>query len=328
MTRRLFIYSCAILVLASSAAFAAKPKEIIDPKEVANDPDFKFQGEYLGEATDGTGSSGFVGAQVIARGDGKFDAKILIGGLPGEGWSRYDDVIPMQGKRDGDKVVFKNDMGTATIADGKMTLEGNAGQKGELKKVTRKSPTLGKKAPEGAVVVFDGKSVDKLDHGHLTEWGTVLSGVTTKDKFDGKYDIHLEFKLSWMPTATGQARSNSGVYLHDCYEVQVLDSFGLEGKDNECGGIYSVSEPSVNMCFPPMTWQTYDIEFTAPEYKDGKKVKNARATIKHNGVVIHDNIELHGTPGRQPEGPGPRPLHLQGHGNKVQYRNVWVKQRD
>ena len=131
-----------------------------------------------------------------------------------------------------------------------------------------------------------------------------------------------------MPDATGQARSNSGVYLHDCYEIQVLDSFGLEGKDNECGGIYSVSEPSVNMCFPPMTWQTYDIEFTAPVYEDGKKVKNACATIKHNGKVIHDNIELHGTPGRQGEGPGPRPLHLQGHGNKVQYRNVWVKPRD
>ena len=234
----------------------------------------------------------------------------------------------MKGKREGDKVVFKNDMGTAVIADGKMTLKGNAGQSGTLKKVTRKSPTLGKKAPEGAVVVFDGKSVDKLDHGHLTEWGTVLSGITTKDKFDGKYDIHLEFKLSWMPTATGQARSNSGLYMHDCYECQVLDSFGLEGKDNECGGIYQVADPSVNMCFPPMTWQTYDVEFTAPEYKDGKKVKNARATIKHNGVVIHDDIELKPTPGRQGEGPGPRPFHLQGHGNKVQYRNVWVKQRD
>ena len=68
----------------------------------------------LGNATDGSGSSGFVGAQVIARGDGKFEAKLLIGGLPGEGWGRYDDVIPMKGERDGDKVVLKNEMGTAT----------------------------------------------------------------------------------------------------------------------------------------------------------------------------------------------------------------------
>ena len=89
-----------------------------------------------------------------------------------------------------------------------------------------------------------------------------------------------------------------------------------------------MADPYVNMCFPPMTWQTYDVEFTAPKYEDGKKVKNARATIKHNGVVIHDDIELKQTPGRQGEGPGPRPLHLQGHGNKVQYRNIWVKQRD
>lgn len=326
--RTLFAVCCAFFLVASFACSAENAKEIIDPKVVAENPDSAVQGEYVGLASDGTGASGFVGAQVVARGNGKFDAKILIGGLPGEGWGRYDDVIPMQGEREGDQVVLKNEMGTAVIADGKMTLKGNDGQSGELKKTVRKSPTLEKKPPEGAVVVFDGKSAEKFDHGDVTEWGTILSGVTTKDQFDGKYQIHLEFMLSWMPEATGQARSNSGVYLHDCYEIQVLDSFGLEGKDDECGGIYSVSAPSVNMCFPPMTWQTYDIDFTAPKYEDGKKVKSARATVRHNGVVIHDDVELNPTPGRQPEGPGPRPFHLQGHGNKVQYRNVWVKQLD
>jgi hypothetical protein len=105
----------------------------------------------------------------------------------------------------------------------------------------------------------------------------------------------------------------------------VLDSFGLEGKDNECGGIYSISPPAVNACFPPLTWQTYDIEFKAAVWEGDRKVTNARTTIKHNGIVIHDDRELpHGTPGKLNEEAGPAPLYLQGHGNPVVYRNIWV----
>ena len=91
---------------------------------------------------------------------------------------------------------------------------------------------------------------------------------------------------------------------------------------------YNLREPDVNMCYPPLAWQTYDVEFTAPRYQDGKKIANAKAVVKHNGVVIHPDFELpHGTPGRQDEGPAPRPLYLQGHGNKVEFRNVWVKEK-
>ena len=102
-----------------------------------------------------------------------------------------------------------------------------------------------------------------------------MSEATTKDGFTD-YTLHVELRLSYMPTARGQDRSNSGVYLHDCYEIQVLDSFGLEGEDNECGGFYAIHRPEVNMCYPPLTWQTYDVEFTAPKYEDGKKTANAR----------------------------------------------------
>jgi hypothetical protein len=100
----------------------------------------------------------------------------------------------------------------------------------------------------------------------------------------------------------------------------------LEGKDNECGGIYSVSAPAVNMCLPPLAWQTYDIEFTSARYNEqGEKLKNARITVRHNGVVIHDDLELpHGTPGRFDEGPQPAPLFLQDHGNPVVFRNIWA----
>jgi hypothetical protein len=132
-----------------------------------------------------------------------------------------------------------------------------------------------------------------------------------------------------MPKSSGQARGNSGVYVQSRYEVQVLDSFGLEGKNNECGGIYSISEPAVNMCLPPLTWQTYDIDFTAARFDDaGKKTKNARITVKHNGVVIHNDIELTlGTPGRHPEGPTPEGLFFQDHGNPVVFRNIWIVEK-
>ena len=139
------------------------------------------------------------------------------------------------------------------------------------------------------------------------------------------HTMHLEFRTPFKPAARGQARGNSGVYLQSRYECQVLDSFGLEGKNNECGGIYSISEPAVNACFPPLTWQTYDIDFTNSVWEDGKKVKNARVTIRHNGIAIHGDVELtHGTPGKLPEAPEPAPLYLQGHGNPVVYRNIWM----
>jgi hypothetical protein len=133
-----------------------------------------------------------------------------------------------------------------------------------------------------------------------------------------------------MPRARGQARANSGVYVHGCYEVQVLDSFGLAGKDNECGGIYQQSAPRVNLCYPPLQWQTYDIDFTAARFgPDGQKTANARLTVRHNGAVVQDDLELkRATPGGvAKEGPGPGPLHLQNHGNPVYFRNVWVAEK-
>jgi hypothetical protein len=159
--------------------------------------------------------------------------------------------------------------------------------------------------------------------------GLLLPGAVSKQKFkDAKY--HVEFRLPFMPEARGQARGNSGFYVSGCYEIQMLDSFGLEGKDNECGGIYQASAPKVNMCLPPLSWQTYDVDYTAPNFDaSGKKTKNARITVRHNGVVIHENLELpHATPGgvngETPEG---GPVFLQNHGNPVRYRNIWVVEK-
>jgi hypothetical protein len=296
--------------------------EITDPAEAAKDPDFAVQGEYLGVRRGDLK----VGAQVIALGDGKFSVVLYRSGLPGEGWKRGDKRKKLEGKREGKEVVITEGGPGSKIVDGTMTIFAPEG-KWTLKRIERKSPTLGAKPPEGAVVLFDGKTADQFEPGTLTKDKNLLSEETSKQKF-GSYTLHLEFRLSYMPEARGQARSNSGVYLHDCYEIQVLDSFGLEGDDHECGGFYGFRRPDVNMCFPPLTWQTYDVEFTAPKYESEKKVANARITVRQNGVVIHDRYELPGaTPGREDEGPPPRPLYLQGHGNKVEYRNIWVVEK-
>jgi hypothetical protein len=216
----------------------------------------------------------------------------------------------------------------ATLKDGKLTVVEDGTQIATLEKVARKSPTLGMKPPQGAVVLFDGTekaATENWTRGKIVLENLLRHDVESKEKL-GDHQLHIEFRTPFMPYVVGQARGNSGMYLQGRYECQILDSFGLEARHYDCGGIYSIAEPIVNMCFPPLAWQTYDVDFTAARYDEaGKKIKNARVTIKHNGVVIHDDLELpHGTPGKHPEGPGPGILYLQGHGNPVVFRNIWA----
>ena len=162
----------------------------------------------------------------------------------------------------------------------------------------------------------------------MTEDGLRMEGCTSKQT-SGSHQLHIECRVPYQPEDRGQGRGNSGIYFQGRYEVQMLDSFGLEGKDNECGGIYSVAQPSVNMCLPPLAWQSYDAEFTAAKYDDaGKLVANPRITVRHNGVVIHNDVELPGerntTAAPLSAGPEAGPVYLQNHGNPVRYRNIWV----
>ncbi len=314
------------LTLAFGATACAQDRNATLSRDDADD-DFAVQGEYEGTLTRG-GDSIKYGVHVIARGNGKFDAVGYPGGLPGAGWNG-EDKVHGAGQREGDEVVISNPEGNAQalIRNGRMTLSVDGEDLGELRRIERKSPTLGAKPPEGAIVLFGGDEADLKNFlpGARFENGNLRESFTTKEEF-GDYTLHLEFMLSYMPHARGQARSNSGVYQQGRYEVQVLDSFGLEGADNECGGIYKAAAPLVNMCLPPLQWQTYDIEFTAAKYDGDTKTAPARITVKHNGVVIHDDLEIPaGTPGgTQTEGPGPGPIFVQNHGNPLYFRNLWI----
>ncbi len=188
--------------------------------------------------------------------------------------------------------------------------------------------------PADAVVLFSGKDLAEKWNGgdkwKLVDGGAAQVGggnIHSKEKFGGAFKLHVEFRVPYMPKASGQGRGNSGVYVQGRYEVQVLDSYGLVSKNNDCGGIYSVAAPLVNACKAPTVWQSYDIEFQAPPCADGKKTGPALMTVYHNGVKIHDKVEIktdNTTAGMGGNVCEPGPIMLQNHGNPVQFRNIWL----
>ncbi|MEK6234903.1 MAG: DUF1080 domain-containing protein, partial [Planctomycetales bacterium] len=241
--------------------WSASGQEIIVPEEAAKDLDFLAQGEYVGQGVWPGGEKTKIGAQVVGQSNHQFHAVLFRGGLPGDGWKRGDDQLTMDGETtEGVARLDGKGLPVGRIVDKTLTIETEAKELWELKRVERKSPTLGAEPPEGAVVLFDGTNVDHFPKATLTDMKTLQAGCNLKDKYQIA-KLHLEFRLSWKPNARGQGRSNSGVYIGGIPEIQVLDSFGLEGKKNECGAFYSRREPDVNMCFPPLVWQTYDVEF-------------------------------------------------------------------
>jgi hypothetical protein len=295
------------LIVSPAGAFQ-KPEPPKKPADVFTNPaeagpDFKVQGEYEGELP----GKGKLGAQVVALGMGKFDVYFLTGGLPGAGWDTKGRV-KADAKTEGDQTTIAGPNWNGTIDGGVLRGKSPEGAEFTLEKVERQSKTLGAKPPAGALVLFDGTSAAEWKGGKVVEDNLLHCG-TSSVKGIGAGKLHLEFRTPFKPTARGQGRGNSGVYVHGV-EIQVLDSFGLTGASNECGGFYGKQKPAVNMCLPPLTWQTYDVEI---KEADG----NVVATVWHNGVLIHENYVLKKGPVK------PATINLQNHGNPVVYRNIW-----
>lgn len=289
------------------------------------DEDFLFQGEYLGTVRAVDGRPVQLGVQVVALGGGQFSAIGYQDGLPGNGWDR-ETIIDWTGVRQADELTLTGPRGTVVVQLGSGRVIDVTGQEvGALKRVRRTSTTLGAAPPDNAIVLFDGSSVERFEAGKFTSEGWLAPGAVTKIPVRD-FRLHLEFQTPYLPDARGQARGNSGVYIQRRYEVQILDSFGLPPVIDGCAALYRQQLPQLNMSFPPRSWQTYDIYFTAARWSpEGTKTADAVITVFHNGVPVHRQQPVTKPTGAgQPETPFDGPLLLQDHGNAVQFRNVWL----
>ncbi len=309
------------LAVVCPAAFAAAPAVE------------SVQGLYEGARTDSSGSHKFE-ARVVALGKGAYKVFIREAGQDGA-----VTKAELDGKTEGEAVTFSGASGDnawkASYAKG--TIKGTCGKGGkvEMKRIERVSPTMGTKSPAGAVVMIDGKNFDEVvakpgKDGKVPKWqvaadGGVLiakGGIRSKQSFGGSFKMHVEFKVPLRAEGRSQGRGNSGCFMPNGDEVQVLDSFGMTTyKGGGCGGLYKYKDPDAFDAFslasaPPQQWQTYDIEYTV-ESKDSKPTGKPVITVFHNGIKIHDKVQL-----RRNAKAGP--FQFQDHGNPVQYRNLWV----
>lgn len=285
-----------------------KKRTFTDAKEAG--VEHLVQGEYQGKL----GTEPY-GVQVVAKGNRNFDVYFLKGGLPGAGWDLSGKVKATAMLDEAGKagvIKGKGVSGEITVGEQvKLAAKVNDAN-GSFVHVERKSPTIGAKPPEGAIILFDGTESDNWSQKKVVD-GNLPIPANSKKKFKD-YTLHIEFRSPFQPFDGGQGRGNSGVYIRGGTEIQVLDSFGLNGENNECGGLYGSRKPNVNMCLPPLTWQTYDVDIVP----DPDNAKRSKVTVRHNGVLIHENIGIDG---------GPASINLQDHGNPVVYRNIWLVEK-
>lgn len=310
---------CCALALGTSSVRGGDPA-ITDIAQV--DSLYSYVGEYVGCT-----ARGDVGVRVSTQdGPEPLFARIYAGGLPGMGWGTAVPEV-LTGSTNEQGIALRSEASSGRelrVVDGRMVLVEPTGQQVPLRKVARRSVTQGMPAPLGAKVLFDGKDTSAWKNAKVTAEGFLQGGAETVEPLVGGH-LHVEFRTPYMPKSTGQKRGNSGVYLQRRYEVQILESFALEGIENECGAIYRQRRPDINMALPPLVWQTYDIFLVPAVFSStGEKLKGAELTVVHNGVPVHYHTLIVAKTGAgREEGPEPLPLLLQDHGDPVVFRNIW-----
>lgn len=196
--------------------------------------------------------------------------------------------------------------------------------------------------PPNAVSLFDGTNLGGWQRadGKPAGWALVAGDamqvtkgagdVQTKATF-GDVELHVEWASPKPAEGSDQDRGNSGVFLMGTYEIQVLDSYrNVTYADGSAASIYGQFPPKVNVSRAPGEWQTFDITFTRPRFAaSGALVSPARVTVRHNGVLVHDNVALLGPTTNMRRAPYEKhadwlPLKLQDHGHPVKFRNIWV----
>lgn len=352
MITRIFSFIAACLLPLTTVVGAGSGPEWTDVAEA----DKTLMGDYVGEWIDAPKKSyqdinPRLCAQVINVDKGIYRLRFVQ-----DLNLRAEVYFLGEAKLKGNAIVAKHDGWDIRVTPSGLVGKGNVhGKVSEfkLKRVERVSPTMGAKAPKGATVLFDGDDFDEWEHsddGRPVTWTLLGDGameinpkaankgsnpaiggeIQTKRKFkDVRY--HMEFRYPVEPGKSGQGRGNSGLFFQG-YECQVLNSYGLEGLWNELGSLYKMSPPKVNAARPPMQWQTYDIVYHSPKFEGGKLQENARITVRLNGTVVQKSEELrHQTSHTQAGRSNPAPnkalsIKLQDHSNRIQFRNIWVKE--
>lgn len=318
---------------------------------VADTSDYPFMGDWEGRWTQGGVYPPRIAAQIVPWADGQYQIHLFTALR-----KKAPEYVVIEARPKGDELRFEHGPWSGTVEGdrfvGKGRLRGSDGAF-EMKRTFYESPRLGAKPPKEALLLFDGTGFEqwesirrdgqtgpvawKIVDGAMRivpELGNhqIGASIGTKRTFRD-FQLHIEFRLPILPANTDQRRGNSGVIIEDYafYEVQVLDCYGLPGYYDECGGIYQIAPPKVNMCAMPGQWQSYDITFRAPRFDwTGDLLETGRITVDHNGELIHKNVELPYSDGalrqkrERPESRRPGRIKLQDHGYPVEYRNIWI----